>query len=575
MDRTLRSFYGFDRIPFGAGADAAPPFLSAFHSSLVQSIVDSVLSGSAVTAVRGGRGVGKTTLTHVVAAGLRKHDMPVVQVAPAQQNPDAVQRLMGEAMGVDGAEARKPDDLILSFPAGRLVLVFDDADTLSSAMYRYLSLLLVATNFAPTKIQLVLFGQLGRWAGVGLPDLETLRLATLAGIVIPPLSTADAVAYLDHKLAGAGRPLRQIMTQAAARDLVEHAQGIPGQLDELTDYALWHGHQNGKRRITRKSLRLALGPGDQAGGCAERTAAPAFKPAAAAAGVAAVAVAAFLWWVAPGPHEARPAVPVAGLLPAPDSTQAAAPAPADGHQVDAPAMPAGQASPPADTAPSAPGETPAALPSPPAVNPPPPTGTADATPPEAPVASPFPAPQPDQTAALPDDTRPGDPAPPPAGTADATPPPAPVAGPVPAPQPDQVAAVPEVPAEAPPPVAAPAPQPDQAAALPDVPADKPADSPSRPADASPAAPQTADASAPTPPPMAPQPTATVPPPVNLGAPGLVLVAAAGDSLPTLYARMYRGVKPPPYAVFLAANRTPVTPGALVVFPEPPGGWSSR
>jgi type II secretory pathway predicted ATPase ExeA len=58
-----------------------------------------------------------------------------------------------------------------------------------------------------------------------------------------------------------------------------------------------------------------------------------------------------------------------------------------------------------------------------------------------------------------------------------------------------------------------------------------------------------------------------------GGPGLVLVVGQGDSLATLYAKVYRGLDPPPYAVVLAANRLPVRSGSLVVFPEPQNGWT--
>ena len=58
-------------------------------------------------------------------------------------------------------------------------------------------------------------------------------------------------------------------------------------------------------------------------------------------------------------------------------------------------------------------------------------------------------------------------------------------------------------------------------------------------------------------------------------PGLVLVAAAGDDMRMLYDKVYRGVTPPPYRAVLAVNRSPLRPGGLVVFPEPPHGWSSR
>ncbi len=58
-------------------------------------------------------------------------------------------------------------------------------------------------------------------------------------------------------------------------------------------------------------------------------------------------------------------------------------------------------------------------------------------------------------------------------------------------------------------------------------------------------------------------------------PGLVLVAAAGDDIRVLYDKVYRGVTPPPYTAVLAANRSPVKAGTLVIFPEPPHGWLLR
>ncbi len=55
-------------------------------------------------------------------------------------------------------------------------------------------------------------------------------------------------------------------------------------------------------------------------------------------------------------------------------------------------------------------------------------------------------------------------------------------------------------------------------------------------------------------------------------PGLAFPAAPGDSLQSLYVRIYHGVTPPPFAVFAAANPAPVQAGNIVFFPDPPGGW---
>ena len=62
--------------------------------------------------------------------------------------------------------------------------------------------------------------------------------------------------------------------------------------------------------------------------------------------------------------------------------------------------------------------------------------------------------------------------------------------------------------------------------------------------------------------------------------GLVLVAGPHDTMPALYARVYKGLTPPAYATVLAVNEPlsglgPVRPGALLIFPAPPQGWTAH
>ena len=62
-------------------------------------------------------------------------------------------------------------------------------------------------------------------------------------------------------------------------------------------------------------------------------------------------------------------------------------------------------------------------------------------------------------------------------------------------------------------------------------------------------------------------------PGTSGGSNLLLIAGVGDTIPSLYAKVYRGVRPPPYDTVLAMNETHFRPGKIVVFPAPPGGWS--
>jgi hypothetical protein len=60
----------------------------------------------------------------------------------------------------------------------------------------------------------------------------------------------------------------------------------------------------------------------------------------------------------------------------------------------------------------------------------------------------------------------------------------------------------------------------------------------------------------------------------VGAPGLLIRAKPGETLQTLYTRIYRGVTPPPFAEVAAKNPEPIRPGDILTFPTPVNGWHS-
>lgn len=67
--------------------------------------------------------------------------------------------------------------------------------------------------------------------------------------------------------------------------------------------------------------------------------------------------------------------------------------------------------------------------------------------------------------------------------------------------------------------------------------------------------------------------ATAPPAPAPRRPGLLLQVRPGDTLESLYARVYRGLTAPPLADVAALNPGPIKPGDVLSFPPPQEGWS--
>ena len=104
--------------------------------------------------------------------------------------------------------------------------------------------------------------------------------------------------------------------------------------------------------------------------------------------------------------------------------------------------------------------------------------------------------------------------------------------------------------------------------------------PTQPAPTQPAPPQPAVAVpapavpvAPAPMPQAPVMPAPAPMPSQPAAASLLLIARPGDTLASLYAQVYRGAAPPPFAQVAALNPAVIGVGTRLVFPAPAAGWS--
>ncbi len=442
MNDELLRFYGLTHDPFAPALDATDLLAAESQSQFVHQLLTDVAAEPGVVTVRGDAGVGKTSISRLVALALRNHGVLVVELAAGRHNALQMQGLIGEAVGIGGSEQLTPDQLARELPdrlgkAG-LALVVDDAHRLPDTAYRYLLLLRAALSFSKLGFGLVLVGAPGHWPGMEASDLTGLQPQGVARHVIFPLREDEAADLLDLKFRQAGRTARDVFSGSAALALVKEAEGVPARLQSLAEAALVASHARRRRRATLRTVWPALSPGR---GRTARMMLRSVRTPAIVLGcllLAGAAAGGYVWQDELGLATAR--LRLASVV--------------------------------------------------------------------------------DQAA----------------GLFEAQPAPPPIA--------DEPAAPP-----------APLPPPDLAQALPPAP--------------------TAIAPPPPPPPASDSPGAELRPREPRGSPGLVLVAGADDTLPALYARVYRGMTPPPYAAVAAANRSPIHAGALLVFPEPPNGWSKR
>jgi type II secretory pathway predicted ATPase ExeA len=479
MDPDQQRFFGFTRPPFEP-ATPGQIFFADSQSTLAANLLDQLERGD-LLAVRGGSGVGKTTLLRMVGLAVEKRNTRIVSIDASSHTAQDVVRLIARNAGLPEA----PQDLatLLRVPRAeqgveRVVLLVDDAHDLSAEGFALLKQLLDQRGSDRARFHALLAGRLGPWRGLQAPGLEEMRSATSACYMMFPLPESEAASYIDFKLRQAGQSWRRVITGSAMGELIDRADGVPARLDQLALRALAHGYATGQARITVKTLRGAFADEDVM--ILQRRREPGRRMAAAGLGVAVLAGAGALWaWQ--GSRSADEAVLVARNTPPPAQVKA---------PVAEPGAPEGVAAP------------------------------THAAPMELPLAF------------L------GEPVDSIAVTDLSTPPTLVLAAAASLPTP-AIATTRELPAF----VAA-----------------------ARPA-------ETAVARLAAAPPLRLAAIGATPGQAPRGGPGLVLIAATGDDLKSLYWRVYRGLTPPAFSDVLAANRKPLRPGGLVIFPEPPAGWS--
>ncbi len=259
-------FYGLIREPFGTTPDADNLFLSPSHREALGSILYGIKERKGVILVTGEVGVGKTTILrrYLQIAAPSQQPSPHPQQTVHLYNPNLTfERLLAtilQQLGIQPAGAEQSEMLRQLHEAagaehargGTIVLVIDEAQCMPIETLEGIRMLTNLETAHDKLIQIVLTGQ---------PELEALlerhevrhvreRIAVRARIL--PLTEAESLAYIQHRLDQASREQVSIFSPAALRVIVQAARGIPRRLNILCDNTLMAGFRRREPIISRQ-----------------------------------------------------------------------------------------------------------------------------------------------------------------------------------------------------------------------------------------------------------------------------------------------------------------------------------
>jgi general secretion pathway protein A len=256
-------FYGLKEKPFEITPDPRFLYMSEQHREAYAHLTYALNESKGFTVITGEVGTGKTTLIQMLLARLDGHTRTAHLFNPKLSTRDFLKYichdlgLKTEGMTTKGELLMLLHNFLLECYARneRVVLIIDEAQTLSPKLLEEVRLL---TNLETPKtklLQVILMGQ---------PELDTIladhRFRQLKQRIsvryhLKPLNRNETKEYIEKRLKVAGARDCHLFDEAAVREIYRRSSGIPRLINVLCDNALVTGYVEEKRPIDKQVIR--------------------------------------------------------------------------------------------------------------------------------------------------------------------------------------------------------------------------------------------------------------------------------------------------------------------------------
>lgn len=236
------------------------------HVEIIQSIQFGIARNTGILKVVGDVGTGKTMLCRLLLRKLVGSNDAVAYLNAPQVDPESLVTLVCAEFGLEtGAKPQMLQGLntflLEQHALGRnAVLIVDEAQALGPAGLEAVRLLSNLETERNKLLQIVMFGQSELDELLQRPDLRQVNQRIGFSFTTGPLSTAEAVHYIDHRVKtarveGIDFP---IFTDRAMTMLAESASFVPRVINILADKALLVAYGEGAIQVSDKHAEAAI-----------------------------------------------------------------------------------------------------------------------------------------------------------------------------------------------------------------------------------------------------------------------------------------------------------------------------
>jgi general secretion pathway protein A len=259
-------FYHFQKGPFHITPDPEFLFLSPSHKDALGTIIYGIEQRKGFVAIIGEVGLGKTTIIRSYLERVDPKQVKPIYIFNPQVSFAELLRTIYREFGLEPHTEdllelvnHLYEVLLAEHQAGRnIVLVIDEAQNMPVETLENLRMLSNLETPTDKLLQILLVGQPEFEQKLTLQTLRQLRQRIAIRARILPLTPAESMAYIHHRLAKVALRRGPIFTAGALKRIVKQAKGVPRVINILCDNALISGFGYQQKPVTTRIVKEVI-----------------------------------------------------------------------------------------------------------------------------------------------------------------------------------------------------------------------------------------------------------------------------------------------------------------------------
>jgi type II secretory pathway predicted ATPase ExeA len=243
--RLYMAYFQFKCPPFAITPDPEFLFLSETHRNAIEKIQYGIQSRQGFMLLTGEVGTGKSTLCRVMLDLLQADAQTVYIINPSLSGRELIATILddlGVARSGDASKKALIDQLntylLSNARAQPVVIIIDDAQTMSSETLEDMRLLSNLETDKEKLLQVVLVGQPELLDHIEQPATRQLRQRIAVNCCLDFLKIDEVGHYIERRLFTAGNHAQVRFTPRLVKQIHKKSQGVPRLINKICDLAL-------------------------------------------------------------------------------------------------------------------------------------------------------------------------------------------------------------------------------------------------------------------------------------------------------------------------------------------------